>query len=342
MTVDDRQPSLATAEAPRPDAEPAARWRSGRPRCAVVVNPYSSGMTSARERVIVQRLREHCDVEVRRTERGGHAPRIAQEIVEDGTYDVIVTCGGDGTANEVLNGMGLAEGTADTRPAVAILPAGGTNVFARSLGMPNHPIRALKHTIEALVERRTRTVNLAKVDERLFTFSAGVGLDAELVRRMDQRRSGRRPSDVAYIASIVGIYASSRFAIADQMTIRIEDTGEELRSAVAMVGNTTPLTYLGRLPVHFMPDCTLDGGFDIVAPTRTTPLFSMRAGAQAVGIGRAKHRLLKPHQLQLRHDLHSITIECDDPLPVQADGEFLGDRTHITLHTVQRAVRLVI
>src|SRR4051812_6401691 len=100
-------------------------------RAALIVNPKSSGMTPARERKVVLELRREIDVDVFRTERANHPPRIAQDIVESGDHDLIIACGGDGTANEVLNGMQLGDGTADERPAFAIVPAGGTNVMAR-------------------------------------------------------------------------------------------------------------------------------------------------------------------------------------------------------------------
>ena len=312
-----------------------------RPRGAMIVNPYSSAMTGKREREIVTLLREHIDLEVRRTERGGHAPKIAQELMDSGPLDVLISCGGDGTANEILNGMSLGTDTASERPAFAIVPAGGTNVLARSIGYPNHPVRATSQLAEAIVERRTRTINLATVDERVFMFSAGVGLDGEIVKRMEQRRSGRRPSDMAHLASIVGYYATQRFALGESMTITVDDTGEQIRGSLVLVGNTTPMTYMGRMPLHFMPDATLEGGLDFMAPTRANALFAMRNAAQAMGVGRGKRRLVSADKAQLRHDVRGLTIECDDPQPVQVDGEFIGDRTHIRFGLLERAIDLV-
>lgn len=328
----------ARAEQPRPVTPP----RSGRVRAAMIVNPYSSGMTARRERSIVLALRERMDLEVHRTERSGHAPLIAQDLMASGNGpDVIISCGGDGTANEVLNGMSLGTDTADARPAFAIIPGGGTNVLARSLGFPNHPVRATSRLADAIVERRHRAINLATVDERLFMFAAGVGLDAEVVKRMEARRSGRRPSDSAHLASIIGIYAQSRFALEERMTVRVDDTGEELRAALLLVGNTTPMTYIGRLPLHFMPDCSLETGLDLLAPKRANALFAMRNAAQAMGMGRSKQRLVHPDKSQLRHDVSAITVTCDDPQPVQVDGEYIGDRTDIRFGQLRRAVNLV-
>ncbi|MCW2956183.1 MAG: diacylglycerol kinase [Thermoleophilia bacterium] len=310
-------------------------------RGLLIVNPYSSGMTAKRERAIVTSLRTRMDVEVRRTERPGHAPRLVADAMVPGELDVVIACGGDGTANEVLNGMSLGNGTASERPAFAVIPAGGTNVLARSIGLPNHPVRATAVLADALLERRARTINLGMVDERIFMFSAGVGLDAEIVKRMDQRRSGRRPSDLAHLASIVGVYASSRFALTDAMDIRVQGEDESLRAAMVIVGNTTPWTYVGRLALHLTPDCTLDEGLDFIAPARSTASHAMRTAAQALGVGRAKRRLVPDTTSQLRHDVDAFTVTCDEPQPVQADGEYLGDRNHIEFRLLRDAVRLI-
>lgn len=308
-------------------------------RAALIVNPKSSGMTPARERKIVLDLRVGIDVDVFRTERAGHASKIAHDLVEHGEHDLIIACGGDGTANEVLNGMDLGEGTADDRPAFAIIPAGGTNVMSRSLGHPNHPVRAIKHVLRAIANDNARVVNLAKVDERVYMFSAGVGFDAEVVKRIEGRRSGRRPSDLAHVVTMVGIYAGERFRLDEAMTITVHDTGEQIRGAMAIVGNTTPMTYVGRLPLHFMPDASLDTHLDFVAPKQANAGFTIGKFMEGM---RIKPRSASGiEKLQLRHDVRSLTIECEEPMPVQADGEYLGDRTHITFESLERAVRFI-
>jgi diacylglycerol kinase family enzyme len=329
-SVTDEEPKL---DAPDPDR---------RVRGAMIVNPYSSGMTGKREREIVSELREHMDLTVRRTERGGHAPKLARELMDAGPLDVLISCGGDGTANEILNGMSLGNDTAADRPAFAIIPAGGTNVLARSIGYPNHPVRATSKLAEAIVERRTRRINLATCDERVFMFSAGVGLDGEIVKRMEQRRSGRRPSDLAHLTSIVGYYATQRFALGERMTVTVDGTGEQLRAALVLVGNTTPMTYMGRMPIHFMPDATLEGGLDFMAPERANALFAIRNATQAMGVGRKNNRLVSPDKMRVRHDVPGFTVECDEPQPVQVDGEFIGDRTHIRFGLLERTIDLVV
>jgi diacylglycerol kinase family enzyme len=331
-----------SAHAPAEAVTPTTTDTPRRPRAAMIVNPYSSGMTSKREREIVTTLRESMDLEVRRTERGGHAPKLAAQLMESGNLDVLIACGGDGTANEVLNGMDLGNETADERPAFAIVPAGGTNVLARSIGFPNHPVRATAKLAESIVERRTMRINLATVDERVFMFSAGVGLDAEVVKRMEQRRSGRRPSDAAHLAAVVGIYATSRWAIDDRMSIAIDGSDDELRAALLLVGNTTPMTYMGRTPLHFLPDAKLDGGLDFMAPHRVNALFALRNAAQAMGVGRANARLVSGDKMQRHHDVRGMTVTCDEPQPVQIDGEFIGERTHIRFGLLENPVKLIV
>lgn len=342
MTTSVQEPSDTVTERDLQQTGASTRRSGGdRPRAAMIVNPYSSGMTGKRERLIVSALRERMDLEVRRTERGGHAPKLARELMAGGDLDVLIACGGDGTANEVINGMELAAGTAPDRPALALVPAGGTNVLARSIGYPNHPVRATEQLADAIVAHRVRTINVATVDERLFLFSAGVGLDAEVVKRMEQRRSGRRPSDAAHIASIVGFYATQRFALRDGMQIEVTGTGEQIRAALVLVGNTTPMTYMGRMPMHFMPDASLEGGLDFCAPSKANAGFAIRNAAQAMGIGRAGRRLVSDDKMNLRHDVQGMTISCDDAQPVQVDGEYIGDRTHITFGLLEGAVDLV-
>ncbi|MCZ4496827.1 MAG: diacylglycerol kinase [Thermoleophilia bacterium] len=324
----------------RPITPPPVRAEQ-RVRGLLVINPYSSGMTSRREVSIVSALRERMDLEVRRTERPGHAPRIVEEFRSPDDIDVIIACGGDGTANEVLNGMSLANGTAQERPAFAIIPAGGTNVLARSVGMRNHPVRAIEQLADAIVERRATSINLGTVDERIFMFSAGVGLDAEVVKRMSQRRTGRRPSDLSHLVSILGLYASQRFALGDVMTIDVDGDEEEFRAAMLLVGNTTPWTYVGRIPMHFTPDCTLQDGLDFIAPAHANAAYAMRNAAQAMGVGRRTRMLVDDERARLHHDVDHFTVTCDEPLAVQADGEYLGDLTHIEFGLLRDTVRFV-
>jgi diacylglycerol kinase family enzyme len=314
-------------------------------RATMIVNPYSSGMTARRERTIVRVLSEQLDLEVRRTERGGHATEIAAEATENGT-DLIIACGGDGTGNEVVNGMGLDTDTATTRPAFALVPAGGTNVFCRSLGLPNHPVRAIEQLAQTIATGKMRTVNLAKIDERVFLFSAGVGLDAAVVRQIELKRRGRRPSDLAHANAAFGAMAYEKFSLKERMTIQImsEDGAvtEELRAALAVICNTTPMTYMGRVPLTFLPDASLDKGVDLAAPKKLNASMALRLVAEALGKGQKRRNYVKAEKVQRRTDLPAFAIHCDEPQPCQVDGEFIGERTDIKVRSLRSCVRFVI
>lgn len=313
----------------------------GTPRALMVVNPYSSGLTPKRETSIVHALREVTQLEVVRTARASHAVELARDARSQG-FDLIVSCGGDGTANEVLNGMAPAADDASRMPGLAVLPAGGTNVLTRSLGLPNHPLRAVEGLATAIRERRSRTVNVGAIDERLFLFSAGVGLDGELVKRIDERRSGRRPSDLAHLAVIVSIVAVQRFRLQERIAISFPGGSRPtVRASLAVVGNTTPMSYLGHLPLHYMPDCRLEDGLDFIAPGPLSMPQLLRSMLPALGVGRAHRRARALQGLQLHHDVDEFTISCDEPLACQADGEYLGDRTRVQFSSIPRAVRLV-
>lgn len=307
-------------------------------QAVLIVNPYSSGMTSVRERAIVKALREYLHLDVKRTERSGHATQIAQEAVDAGV-DLIIACGGDGTGNEVLNGMQLATGTATARPYFTLIPAGGTNVLCRSLGMPNHPVKAARLLAPAVAARRHTTINLGMLDERLFMFSAGVGFDGELVRRIEDKRKGRRPSDLAHFRTVLGIFLYERFVLDDRMSITIDATGEQLRAGLLMCGNTAPLSYIGKMSLDFLPDARIDAGLDFMAPARVSFPYAMRNSFDAMGL--IPNRFLDSEKKQIRTDLDGFTVVCDEAQPCQADGEYVGDRTHIRFSVVREAVRFI-
>jgi diacylglycerol kinase family enzyme len=330
-----------SAQSPASGSSESAVDPKRRLSASLIVNPYSSGMTAKRERDIVLELRTQFDVQVLRTEHAGHAPELAREAWQNGA-DVLFACGGDGTANEVLNGLELADGTAEQRPLVALIPAGGTNVLCRSLGIPNHPLKAARHMMDAIRDGRWQTINLGRLDERLFLFAAGVGFDGEVVRRIENKRTGRRPSDLAHVATVLGIFMHERLRFDERITVEVEATGETLRASMLMCGNTTPMSYLGKVPMHFMPACRLDTGLDFIAPRRLGPAFFLRSGARALG-KRAANRPPEaaPDAQQMRCDLRAFTVTCDSPQSCQVDGEFIGERTHIRFTSVESPIRLV-
>src|SRR6185503_21222677 len=149
-------------------------------RALLVVNPKATTTTERGRDVLVHALRSEADLTVEYTNHRGHAAELGRRAVAEG-YDVLVTLGGDGTVNEAVNGL-LADGPDPNVPALAVVPGGSTNVFARALGLPRDWTEGTGVILEALQAKRTRTIGLGRAEDRYFTFCAGLGLDAEVVR----------------------------------------------------------------------------------------------------------------------------------------------------------------
>ena len=272
-------------------------------RFVLIVNPYASRVTEALVAEVERVLRP---VRTVRTEHAGHATELARQL-EGGA---VVVFSGDGGFNEVLNGLppGIAAG---------FVPGGGTSVLPRALGLPRDPVAAAQR----IAAGRTRRIGLGRVNGRRFAFSAGVGLDAELVRRMDERgrdSSGRRPSDLVFAWTAVRTLAEHR-ARFDPV---LELVGHG-RAAFALVGNCDPYSYAGRVPLRITPDARFELGLDVTAPRRLRARLLPRFVYHLVsGRGHARAR-----DLVYGHDLDRLELRCDVPQPLQVDGEDLGDVT---------------
>jgi diacylglycerol kinase family enzyme len=279
-------------------------------RIALIVNPFASAVDGDSTDRVERALSRAAKVETHRTKRPGHATELAREAA--GTADAIVVFSGDGGFNEVLNG--LPAGT-----PVGFIPGGGSSVLPRALGVSRDPEDAAAQIADAVGQGRARTISLGRVNGRRFGFSAGIGLDAELVRRVDARGragDGRRPRDALFAWTVLQLLAERRGRFDPALEIR--GLG---RAAFALVANTDPYTYLGPLPLHVAPDARFDAGLSLVAPTVVRPRTLPRLAGYAVA-GRG-HRGAR--DLIYAHDLDRIEIVCDVPMPLQADGEDLGD-----------------
>jgi diacylglycerol kinase family enzyme len=283
-------------------------------RTTLIVNPYATRVTDELAERVAQAVGA---VEVLRTERRGHAVELAAAVETDS----VVVFSGDGGFNEVLNGV---------RPGVTVgfVPGGGTSVLPRALGLPRDPLAAAR----AIAQGHTRRISLGRANDRRFGFSAGVGLDAELIRRLDARgreESGKRPGDLAFVATALRTLAERRGRF--EPVLELVGHG---RAAFALVGNVDPYTYAGRLPLHVTPQVTLEGGLDAVAPRRVRARTLPRLAAYlASGRGHARAR-----DLIYVRDFDRLEIRCDVPQPLQLDGEDLGDVDAVLLEAERAAV----
>jgi diacylglycerol kinase family enzyme len=290
----------------------------------LIVNPYASAVGEARVRAVEAELERAARVRTLLTERPGHATELAAV-----GRDAVVVFSGDGGFNEVLNG-------APAGVPLGFLPGGGANVLSRALGLPRDPTAAARQVAEALASGRRRTISVGRVNGRRFGFSAGIGLDAELVRRVDalgRRDDGKRPGDLAFIASAMRLVAQQRLRFEPALEVRGRG-----RAAFALVANGDPYTYAGSIPIRVAPEARFELGLDLVAPKRVRAITLPRL-LRHVLTGRGQAR---SPELLYGHDLDRIEIACDRPLPLQADGEDLGDVTEAVFEAERSALTVLL
>jgi diacylglycerol kinase family enzyme len=305
-------------------------------RALLVVNPKATATTPGMRDVLAHALSSETKLDVVQTEARGHATSLARTAVVEG-LDVVVALGGDGTVNEVVNGL-LADGPAAGLPALAVVPGGNANVFARALGLPDTAVEATGHLLGALRDGRRRSVGLATADDRWFTFCAGLGLDAEVVRRVeDKRADGRKATPGLFVRQGVRHFFLGAQRTQPAMTVQVGD-GEPERIGVALVCNTTPWTYLGPRPVQPCPQASFDTGLDLFGLRRLGTVTTLRALRQILSTHPRPHGR---HQLHL-HDEDGFVLRADRPLAFQVDGDDLGDRTSVTFRAVPRALDVVV
>jgi diacylglycerol kinase family enzyme len=286
----------------------------------LIVNPFASGVTEERLASVERELRRHVELTVILTERPEHATELASGLERSGAVYVF---GGDGLLNEVLNGL-------DKDAVLGVLPGGRTNVVARALGVPLDPAAA----VSALAAAPSVRISLGRANGRRFAFAAGIGFDAELVRRVDRlgrRRDGRRPGDLAFTWEAVKLLAGRRGRY--EPALEIEGFG---RAAFALVANGHPYSYAGSRPLLIAPEARFELGLDLVAPKRLGPraiprfvVYAFRGGGE------------RAEDVFYGHDLDRIEVRCDRPLPLQVDGEDLGDADSVVFEVEREAVSIL-
>ena len=308
-------------------------------RAVLVVNPKATATTAAGRDVLAHALASQVKLEVVETDYRGHAMAAAAKAMTEGV-DLVVAHGGDGTVNEVVNGV-LAHGAGGSVPKLGIVPGGSANVFARALGLPRHPIEAAHQLLLAIAEGRDREVGLGRVTSngspaRWFTFSAGIGWDAEVVAGVDAKR-GKRASPALYARVAVARYIRPSHG-RPRLTVRIpgEEPVSDLR--LVFVSNTDPWTYLGDRPIHLNRGCSFEGGLGLFALTSLRLPTVLRHLRQAIS-GKGETR---GGNLLRRDDVDVIRVTTDEPVRVQCDGDLIGERTNVEFRSVPRALTVVV
>ena len=300
----------------------------------MVVNPSASSVT-ARARVVIQKaLSADHEVTVAETSRRGHAARLAQGAAAAGT-DLVVVLGGDGTLNEAANGL------AGTATAVAPLPGGSTNVFARTLGLPDDPVEATGVLLDALGRDAIRRVGLGSVNRRYFLFHCGLGFDAAVVAQVEKRSSLKRyAGHPLFVYAAVDTWLRHYDRRRPAFSVHFDDGTVIDDGYFAICFNTDPYTYLGTRPLSLAPHATLD------TPLSMLTLRTLRMGKVLRLAGdalRGRHeRIAHARKVDLRDDVVDMTVRGHRPFPYQVDGDYLGEVTSLRFRWEPEALRLVV
>jgi diacylglycerol kinase family enzyme len=316
------------------------RRKTAKKRMLLIVNPYATTVSDRLKNLVIYALQGRFDVEAVSTQAQNHATEIGREA-HDGDYDVVVAFGGDGTLNEVANGL------AGTDLPVAVLPGGSTNVVCRTLGIPNDVVDATEHLLSLADDWQPRKIDLGMVDERYFVFACGVGIDATVVRRVDSNPKLKSTAG-PYYYSWAGISGFYRKYLVNPVRVRTTVDGHEpVEGVTTIVQNSDPLTYFASRPIRVCEGIAIDDGTLSIAvlkraaqrdmPSLITRLFSEDRPAA--------------HHKQVAHfdDVGHAVVESAStgkdgaprPFPLQVDGDYIGERDRVELRAAPGALTIV-
>ena len=314
-------------------------------RALLIVNPYATSTTPVRREVITHALASELDLDVVQTRYRGHAAHVAEGAAREG-FGLVLTLGGDGTVNEVVNGILRArppgaglDGATDGPPLFAALPGGNANVFVRALGLPVDPVDATGRILQSLPAGHTRTIGLGLADRRYFCFNAGLGLDAEVVRVVEGLRArGRGASAAMYERATVRQVSAVTNRRVPALSLELDGVPAVNGLFLGIVSNSSPWTYLGQRPVLASPRAGFDTGLDLLAVRTlgTLPTLNLVRQMLSRGLGPSGR-----HVVTL-HDQPALTFRAARPMAFQVDGEYVGEREHVMLRSIPNALRVLV
>jgi diacylglycerol kinase family enzyme len=302
-------------------------------RALVIVNPFATAVSDRLRNLVVHALAARYEVEAVQTEYRGHAIEIARDAAGEG-YGVIVAFGGDGTVNEAANGL------ANSATPLTALPGGSANVYCKLLGIPGEIVDAIEHLLRVADHFAPRQVDLGEVEGRLYAFSAGVGMDADVVRGVDSRPSLKaRFGPYFFLGTALSTFARRYLVRAPRMFVTVG--GETVVGVTAIVQNAEHYTYFHDHPVDLADGATLDGGTLSAVVLRRASLLGAPSLLTRGMLGRGRvpgHRQVSSFQ-----GVTSLTVSSANgrPLPLQVDGDYIGEVTEARFAIRPRALTVV-
>jgi len=295
-------------------------------RGLLVINPRATTTSTRVTDVLVHAFADELDLHVTMTTHRGHAQTLGAQARADGV-DVVVTLGGDGVIHEVVNGM-LTDGPGPDVPAIATVPGGSGNVFARALGLPLDPVEATGQILDAIRDQRTTRIGLGHVtldnDQAIwFIANAGLGIDAEIIEAMEEQRSrGKVATPTRYLTTALRQYFVTTNRRRARLTVSRQGQAPVTGVHVAIVQNTAPWTFLGPRPIDPCPLAHFDTGLDLFALRSLALPHALRAATRMIANTRAGSA---GRSLMVWHDQAAFQVRADPPTPMQIDGEAMGN-----------------
>jgi diacylglycerol kinase family enzyme len=301
-------------------------------RLLLIVNSFASSVTARNTVLVQQALGAVADVTTVETNRRGHATRFAQDAASRGV-EVVAAFGGDGTLNETVNGI------AGTDTALAVLPGGSTNVFARILGVPNDPVPAADLMADAIKRESTRRVGLGSVNRRYFCFHTGIGFDAAVVGRVEGHATLKRwAGHPLFVWAGLTTWLRGYDRHRPHFGLAFPDGAEVPNGYFTIVLNSDPYTYLGNRALSLAPAADLDRGLV------TITFRTLRARTMLGAVGRAlRGTPVHPsRRIDVHTDLSGVEVTSEVPFPYQVDGDYLGDTRRLSFRHEPDVLRLLV
>lgn len=326
------------AESPEVFEQPTA---TAKKRMLIIVNPYATTVSENLRHLVVHALQGRYEVDAVDTQARGHATELCREAAHEG-YDVVVAFGGDGTVNEAANGL------IGSPTPLTCLPGGSANVFGKMLGIPGELVDATEHLLGLVDDWQPRKVDIGVVNGRRFAFSSGLGIDASVVERVDSNpRLKARYGPWFFTWAAIATFTRRYLLHPPRLTVEVamgegdEREQVQLGGVTAIVQNGSPFTYFQNRPIEIAEDATLDCGTlsgCVLHRARPIdmPFIALRAFSRRARL--ARHRHITPFS-----GVTELTVRSADerPLPLQVDGDYLGEVDEAHYSIVPQALTVV-
>jgi diacylglycerol kinase family enzyme len=304
-----------------------------RRRMLIIVNPYASTVSDRLRHLVAYALQGRFEVDAVDTEARGHATQLCREAAHE-DYDVVVAFGGDGTVNEAANGL------LGSRTPLCCLPGGSANVFGRMLGIPGDVVDATEHLLAMADDWRPRKVDLGVVNGRCFTFASGLGIDASVVERVDSKPHIKARLGPYFFTWVAATTFARRYLVRPPRLV-VTAGGRELEGVTAIVQNGSPFTYFQERPIEVAEGAALDSGALAGGVLHRATIFAMPSLAWRAFSRRA--RVTGHRQVTGLAPLEELSVRSADarPLPLQVDGDYLGEVEEARYSIMPRALAVV-